>query len=310
VAYPSVTFTEMLSNATRAELEQFTALLQGYLSAEHNEDGEHTDISAESIEVSGDAEVTGDLTVTGDADIDGVHIGAAGNSTNGMIGVRLRTAATDTNLIREFHVVSDIASVVGARLMFYDASGDRDMGGWRWNNGRTAYEFSPDPTTKADRTVSLGSPTDSSQDGWWDDAYISSLYLGSQTSPAAGQWTTYSPSWTNLTVGNGTVAARYTRIDKTVHFVVTLTWGNTTSIAGAVGVSLPSAHTAANVPFSRTIVLDASTNLRYAGDNFYSSTPDILLYTGASPLAAVDATVPITFTTSDVIYVVGTYEVA
>ncbi len=203
MSYPSVTFTEMLSNATRAELEFFASLLQGYLSQEHNEDGEHTDISAESIEVEDGVEVGGDLTVTGDADIDGVHIGAAGNSGNGMIGVRLRTAATGTNLIRRFDLVSDIASIIGARMLAYDASGDRDMGGWRWNNGRTAYEFMPDPTTKADRTVSLGSPTDGSQGGWWHDGYIDALYLGHYGTTAAGRWATVAYNAANFTADSG-----------------------------------------------------------------------------------------------------------
>jgi hypothetical protein len=47
--YPSLTFAAMLQSATRQELEQFVSLLQGYLSVEHKETGEHRNISADTI---------------------------------------------------------------------------------------------------------------------------------------------------------------------------------------------------------------------------------------------------------------------
>lgn len=72
MSYPAVSFADWLSNATREELEQLTALLQGYLSVEHNEEGKHTAITATSVTTTGDATIGGDasigddLTVTGD----------------------------------------------------------------------------------------------------------------------------------------------------------------------------------------------------------------------------------------------------
>lgn len=51
MAYPSLTFPNLLDNATKSELELFISLLQGYLSAQHDDDGAHTDITADSLVV-------------------------------------------------------------------------------------------------------------------------------------------------------------------------------------------------------------------------------------------------------------------
>jgi hypothetical protein len=57
--FPSLTFANLLENATRAELEQLVSLFVGYLSAQHKEDGSHSDITADSVTVAGDVTATG-----------------------------------------------------------------------------------------------------------------------------------------------------------------------------------------------------------------------------------------------------------
>lgn len=47
--YPSLTFAQLLENATRQELEQFVSLLQGYLSEQHDDTGAHTTITVEEV---------------------------------------------------------------------------------------------------------------------------------------------------------------------------------------------------------------------------------------------------------------------
>ena len=56
---------------------------------------------------------------------------------------------------------------------------------------------------------------------------------------AVGEWTSYTPSWTNLTVGNGTVIAEYAQINEIVFYRIKLTFGSTTSVSASVSVSLP-----------------------------------------------------------------------
>ena len=50
--------------------------------------------------------------------------------------------------------------------------------------------------------------------------------------PASISWTTWSPSYTNLTIGNGTVVARYAYSGGLVILQWQLTWGSTSSFPG------------------------------------------------------------------------------
>lgn len=68
MAWPSLTWGNLLPSAVRQEWEQFTALLQGYLSTQHRDDGTHLHITAESIVV-GDA--TGGNTGVGTINVAG-----------------------------------------------------------------------------------------------------------------------------------------------------------------------------------------------------------------------------------------------
>ena len=57
--------------------------------------------------------------------------------------------------------------------------------------------------------------------------------------PASGGWTNFTPTWSGLTVGNGTVTAQYMEINKTVFIFVNVDFGSTTSISGDVLMSIP-----------------------------------------------------------------------
>lgn len=53
-------------------------------------------------------------------------------------------------------------------------------------------------------------------------------------------WTSYTPTYTNLTVGNGTVVAAYARVNNTVFVRFKITFGSTTSITvGGLAISVP-----------------------------------------------------------------------
>jgi len=57
---------------------------------------------------------------------------------------------------------------------------------------------------------------------------------------AGGTWQAYSPTYTNLTVGNGTVVARYTQSGKLITVFFSIVFGSTTSLTGGTpAVSLP-----------------------------------------------------------------------
>ena len=64
-------------------------------------------------------------------------------------------------------------------------------------------------------------------------------YTDSATAPVA--WTAFTPSFVNLTVGNATNVGQYMDNGEFVEFYVDVTFGSTTSIAGAVAMALPTA---------------------------------------------------------------------
>lgn len=52
-------------------------------------------------------------------------------------------------------------------------------------------------------------------------------------------WPSWIPTWTGVTVGNGTVVAKYIRTGNTIDFYVNLVFGSTTSITAGVEFTLP-----------------------------------------------------------------------
>lgn len=68
---------------------------------------------------------------------------------------------------------------------------------------------------------------------------IKNTNLSTVAGELGGSWTSWTPTWTNLTVGNGTVHAAYTQIGKTVHARYSIVFGTTSSVAGALSFTLP-----------------------------------------------------------------------
>ena len=130
-------------------------------------------------------------------------------------------------------------------------------------------------------------------------------------------WQTWSPTWTNLTIGNGAnTYAKYNVVGKTVFFKLKLTFGGTTSISGEPTFSLPvnfnsDYTTASSDTIASTVLLrDDSTNTRQQGVLLWGSASTIIVrymassevYTPISPYS------PFTWATSDVMTISGFYE--
>lgn len=52
-------------------------------------------------------------------------------------------------------------------------------------------------------------------------------------------WTSYAPTWTNLTVGNGTVVGKYYKFGSVVFCRVSIVFGTTTAVSGDIQFALP-----------------------------------------------------------------------
>jgi hypothetical protein len=132
------------------------------------------------------------------------------------------------------------------------------------------------------------------------------------------RWLDWSPTWTNVTIGNATVVAKY-MMDKTViRWRMEVILGNTSSIAGSVQFSVPFATS-----FTTSTPVAGSGYLLDSGTASYSSIPIFVSTTAIRPTinsydptlgalayakqAYATNTVPFTWTTSDAFQMFGSY---
>ena len=148
------------------------------------------------------------------------------------------------------------------------------------------------------------------------DASITNAKLSTTAGELGGAWTTWSPSYSAITVGDGTVVARYMQIGKTVFAQWRLVCGSTTTITNVNTISLPvtaaSRYGAANGQSVGTVaVLDDSTSTRYAGWAIILTTTTVgARWTAAGTEPAINTGFPITEATGDIFDYNFTYEAA
>lgn len=134
-----------------------------------------------------------------------------------------------------------------------------------------------------------------------------------------GAWTSWTPTWTNLTVGNGVNASRYIQIGKTVFFDIAFTFGSTSSMSSAPSFTLPvtTISYGANTSLGQVGLTDSSSGNLFPGPLLWLSTTTCQLQclnvSGASVInASVTSTTPFgaAWATSDSIRGIGAVEVA
>ena len=132
----------------------------------------------------------------------------------------------------------------------------------------------------------------------------------------AGTYTTFTPTYFNLTVGNATNTGRYLRIGNLVHVEQQLVFGSTTSVAGNIFGDFPiNANTTNNENILGTAnFIDTGTS-SYTGTITQNATSNYRIEASntANPYlqpTSTSATVPFTWTTNDKIILNYIYEVA
>lgn len=131
-------------------------------------------------------------------------------------------------------------------------------------------------------------------------------------------WAAWTPSWTNITVGNGTSTGYYIQTGKTINYWAKLTFGTTTAVTGAPYVSFP-VTTSAHYDYSQVTGFisykDVSAVSFFKGECFWDTTGRQALYhiltngTYAS-FEASSSSAPFTFATGDIIGITGSFEAA
>ncbi len=125
----------------------------------------------------------------------------------------------------------------------------------------------------------------------------------------------YTPTLTNITIGNGSVSASYLQMGKVVYWQALITFGSTTSLGALPRISVPVAASVSSygpVMSTHSYAVDASSGSSYYMDVVGTSTTDVLLVTFGSTSALsgnqpISNTVPFTWATSDTIQVGGVY---
>ena len=123
-----------------------------------------------------------------------------------------------------------------------------------------------------------------------------------ELAPFFAAWTSYTPSWTNLTVGNAVVTARYFQIGKSVFYFGSIVWGSTTSAtASTTLVSLPVTAISSNFDLANGSLFIGDSGTRgYVGVCAPQSTTTMIFHHSESGnFGDVNATAPFTFGVAD-----------
>jgi len=131
-----------------------------------------------------------------------------------------------------------------------------------------------------------------------------------------GETTSFTPTWTNLTVGNGTLNwATYVRVQNLVFVQVQFTLGSTSAVTGNIYFNAPvSSSVGTQNNIGNAIFADANVNVTFTGvasmaTNLIQAIPinvssTVGFYQNAS------STFPFTWATNDVVGVFAVYRVA
>jgi hypothetical protein len=124
-------------------------------------------------------------------------------------------------------------------------------------------------------------------------------------------WSDYTPTFSNFTLGNGTVSGKYFRIGRFTHFIVQVTLGSTSSVSatGGIQASLPVAYAstarfhgtarmAVGSTFLGTLIGSGGNAVMYV-NNVSGTYETVTLTTNA---------IPGTWTTGHTFLMQGTYE--
>ena len=132
----------------------------------------------------------------------------------------------------------------------------------------------------------------------------------------AGLWTTFTPSFSGLTLGNATTLGQYCQIADTTFFRVKVTFGSTTSFTGSVDLTLPTTPNAYSTfdfmnvlcqyyDNSATIFSPSPANINIGGTTLRLLVMNV---SATYPTATdINASIPFTWATNDTITIQGSY---
>ena len=169
----------------------------------------------------------------------------------------------------------------------------------------------------AARSAAIATPTEGMLAVTTDNDEID-YYNGSAWVPAlpVGAWYSYTPTFNNFTLNNGTIAFAYTQIGKTVHVRGLITLGSTSVMGSNMDISLPvtASASAAGLVVGSAVLGDTGT-ARYLAMTTLDTTTRFVLFTMLASGTYVSRTglasnVPFTWASTDNVQIQATYEAA
>jgi len=123
-----------------------------------------------------------------------------------------------------------------------------------------------------------------------------------------GEYTAYTPTFTNLTTGNGTSTFAYTRVQNFVHVIGRFVFGSTSSISGTPIITLPVNRNTTDVEVIGTGALGDSGLATFMLFPVSNANNTVILFAAAQPAATVreaglSAVNPFTWGTNDFIQI-------
>lgn len=147
--------------------------------------------------------------------------------------------------------------------------------------------------------------------------FVSGSVLYASQLNQIGDSETWTITWTNLTVGNGTVNQAFTRINDMVIGYVAISWGSTTSASGNITFSLPvTAVNTSQRQIGSATMLDSGVAFFEGVTVLNNTTSAIIVPSAANGTyvyqngTAANATTPFTWTTNDILYAYFSYQAA
>lgn len=273
---------------------QMNRLIDGIL-VEHNQDGTHGAMTADSLTVDGALAVTGASTLTGALTVKSWDGWIQPTDTWTYVSAT-SFKITGSDVSAKFPVGTKIKLTQTTAKYFYV----------------TACSFSTDTTV----TITGGS------DYSLANAAITSPNLSySDTPQGFPQWFNYTPTWVNLTVSSSTVVAAFCMVGTTVHFRIRLTLAGGNAPSGSVTVTPPVTINTAYAGSSEKSFFGLCKMLDTGVANYTgvlqvtngAATMQPMAYNSSGTYStgqAMAAAVPFTWGNSDELFITGTYQAA
>ena len=213
-----------------------------------------------------------------------------------------------------------VASDRGTRVVLNDTTGrtftiDNNI----FSAGDTIYVHNINTgilTIAAGAGVTLNTPSSATLDQWQSGT----IYATSASSfiffpNSAGVWTSFTPTFTNLTVGNAGLIGAHMRINKWVFGYIYVGFGSTTSVGGTIIFNLPfTAIAGSNAqPMGWAKFGDGATVYLGYINQLSTTTADFWVINASATYAtqtSVNATIPFTWGLNDELFATFSYRIA